>query len=77
MEHQISYNRKAEYLSLIEKYIAETIDAIIFRFKFLKIRKDDDETVKILEKDFKQLSTFSIDSEADGFIDLIEQIFNE
>jgi hypothetical protein len=74
LEGQISYNRKDDYLSLIEDYRRGTIDAVIFRLAFLKMSREDNQTLDILKKDLKRLSTFSIDSKSEGFSSLIGEI---
>jgi len=77
VERQISYNRKEEYFSLIKEYLAKKINPSTFRGKFLKMQKQDDDTTQIMEKDFEQLSNFSIDLEEEGpFSLLIDLIYN-
>lgn len=39
--------------------------------------REDNKAVKILKKDLKRLSTFSIDSKSDEFSSLITQIFED
>jgi hypothetical protein len=75
LESQIYYNRKDEYLFLIKEYRAETIDPVLFKLVFLQIYRKGMEALNILKKDFKQLSTFSIDSKSDEFGSLICEIF--
>jgi len=41
LESQIYYNRKDDYLSLIEDYRRGTIDAVVFRLAFLKMYRED------------------------------------
>lgn len=77
LESQIYYNRKAEYLCLIEGYKTGTIDAVLFRLAFLKMYREDNKAVKILKKDFQRFSTFLIDSKSYEFSPLINQIFDD
>lgn len=59
----ISYNRKKEYFSLIKEYLVKKINPNIFKAKFLEMKMADDDTTKIIEEDFEELSNFSIDLE--------------
>lgn len=77
VQNQISYNRKDDYLSLIKEYLDERMDSKIFISEFLELQDEDCKAEEILSKNFKQLSTFSIDSKLDEFSSLIEQISNE
>ena len=71
---QIYFNRKSDYCSLIKKYLNETINPDIFRARFLGMVKQDIEKAEKILQDFKQLSSFSIDVNLDGFSSLFERI---
>ena len=77
LEDQIRYNRKTEYIFLIADYLGETIGPVIFRFMFIRMRKEDTKARENLEKNFQQLAAFSIDSKSIGFSDPINQIVTD
>lgn len=76
IQSQIYYNQKEKYFYLIQEYLTKTIYSNSFRDKFFTIRSQDKKTQEILENHFQLLSTFSIDSESDGFIYVIDEIYN-
>jgi hypothetical protein len=78
VESQITYNRREDYFSLIDEYLSKKINPDEFRASFLKTYSQDTETLFIMEKDFEQLSDFSIDSEIyeNPFSNLIDLIYN-
>ena len=69
LENQIYYNRKAEYIFLVEEYLIENAGedgARLFVWEFFKIFKKDNKALKTLEKEILQqgipkLATFWID----------------
>ena len=73
---QIHFSRKSDYYSLIKKYLNTLIPAYKFRARFLEMVKQDNEKAEKILQDFKQLSSFSIDVNLDGFSSLFGQISN-
>ena len=61
VEQQISYNRRNEYFSLIQEFLAKKMNPSTFRAKFFEMQQQDVDNLEILEKDVEQLSNFSID----------------
>ena len=74
---QIYFSRKSDYCSLIKKYLNTIIPPHKFRARFLEMVKQDDGKAEKILQDFKQLASFSIDVNLDGFSSLFEQIFNK
>lgn len=82
LENQIYYNRKAEYIFLVEEYIRENAGedgARLLVWEFFKIFKKDNEAFKILEKEILQqgipkLATFWIDPKSTEFSALVNKI---
>jgi len=85
LENQIYYNRKVEYISLVEEYLkylrenAGEDGARLFVWEFFKIFKKDNKALKILEKEIleqgiQRLATFWIDPKSTEFSALINQI---
>jgi hypothetical protein len=82
LENQISYNRKAEYIFLVEKYLSENVGedgARLFVWELFNIFKEDNKAVDILEKkvlqeSLQRLATFLINSKSTEFSALIHQI---
>lgn len=73
--NQIIYNRKHNYISLIEKYVTNEIDSLLLRLQFFQIQREDRTSKKDLEKNFKRLSNVLIDSKSSEFSLLIKDIF--
>ena len=74
---QIYFSRRSKYCSLIKEYLNMTIPPHKFRARFLEMVKQDDEKAEKILQDFKQLSSFSIDGNLDGFSSLFGQISNK
>jgi len=82
LENQIYYNRKVEYISLVEEYLRENAGedgARLFVWEFFKIFKKNNKALKILEKEIleqgiQKLATFCIDPKSTEFSALINQI---
>jgi hypothetical protein len=82
LENQIYYNRKAQYTSLGEQYLREDEGedgARLFVLEFYTIFKNDNKTLKILEREILQqgiqkLATFQIDPKSTEFSALVNQI---
>ncbi|MFK8006969.1 MAG: hypothetical protein AB8H03_11380 [Saprospiraceae bacterium] len=85
LENQIYYNRKAEYIFLVEEYLRENAGedgARLFVSEFFQIFKKDNKAFKILEKEILQqgipkLATFLIDPKSTEFSALINQIVGD
>ena len=71
VEDQIFYNNRNKYRALIEGYLSDT-DSI---FSIMELFQRDRDALSPLEKDFKELSNFSIDSKSKNFATLINKIF--
>lgn len=82
LENQIYYNRKVEYISLVEKYLRENTGkdgARLFVSEFFNIFKKDNKALEILDQGIKdqgikRLATFCIDPKSTEFSALINQI---
>ena len=82
LENQIYYNRKAEYIFLVEEYLRENAGedgARLFLWEFFNLFRKDNKALKILEKEIleqgiQKLATFWIDPKSTEFSALINQI---
>ena len=74
LENQIDYNRRHEYISLIERYVTHEIDSFSLRLEFFQIRREDIKILEDLEKNLERLSNVSIDSKSAEFSPLIGEI---
>ena len=74
--NQIIYNRRHDYISLIEKYVTNEIDSFLLRLQFFKIQREDRRIKKDIEKNFERLYTVFIDSNSGEFSLLITDIFD-
>lgn len=74
--NQIIYNRRHDYISLIEKYVTNEIDSLLLRLQFFQIQREDKKIKKNLEKNLERLSNVLIDSKSDKFSLLIVDIFD-
>lgn len=82
LENQIYYNRKAEYIFLVEEYLRENAGeagARLFLWEFFNIFRKDNKALEILEKEvleqsIKRLATFCIDPKSTEFSALINHI---
>jgi len=80
LENQIYYNRKAEYIFLIEEYLRENAGqdgAQLFVHEFFNIFKNDNKILEIMQKEIleqgiNRLATFCIDPKSTEFSDLID-----
>ena len=75
VDDQILYNRRDDYISLIEKYVTNEIDSLVLRLQFFQTQREDRKITEDLEKNFQQLSNLLIDSKSSEFSLLIEDIF--
>jgi len=71
---QIVYNRKEEYLSLIEKYLTNEINSLFLRFEFFHLQTTHDKMTKNFENNFELLSNVLIDPKSEEFTRLLEDI---
>jgi hypothetical protein len=76
LENQIIYNRRHDYISLIEKYITNEIDSLLLRLQFFQMQREDRKIKKDFEKNFERLYTVLIDSKSGEFSLLIADIFD-
>ena len=74
IQSQMSYNRKENYFSLIDKYLGRTITPYEFRSKFLEMEKQDSEEAFIIKQDFRKLEVLTLADDLDKFSDLIIEI---
>ena len=77
LEDQIYYSNRYEYKSLIKDYISEKMSTLAFISVFLKLFRIDRDKLEPIEKDFKGLSTFLIDSKSKNFATFISEIFED
>jgi len=83
LENQIYYNRKGEYIYLVEEYLKENggeAGARMFQWDFCTLFKEDNQAVEIFEKEILEegsgkLENFEIDSKSKEFSVLINDIF--
>ena len=73
--NQIIYNRRHDYISLIEEFVTNEIDSFVLRLQFFQTQREDRKIKKDLEKNFQQLSNLLIDSKSSEFSLLIKDIF--
>ena len=73
--NQIIYNRRHDYISLIEKYVTNEIDSLLLRLQFFQIQREDRKIKKDIEKNFERLYTILIDSKSGEFSLLIADTF--
>lgn len=59
--NQIIYNRRHDYISLIEKYVTNEIDSLLLRLQFFQIQREDKKIKKDLEKNFERFSNVLMD----------------
>jgi len=82
LENQVYYNRKAEYIFLVEEYLKENAGedgARLFMWEFFNLFQKDNKALEILEKEILQegsqkLATFCIDPKSTKFSALINHI---
>ena len=83
LENQIYYNRKAEYIYVVEEYLRENAGeagARMFQWDFFTLFRKDNQALEILEKEILEegipkLENFEIDSKSKEFSVLINDIF--
>ena len=71
---QISYHRKENYFSLIEKYLKGKLTGHDFRSKFLKMETQDGKTAYTIKRDFQKLESFTLVDNLEDFSNLILEI---
>ena len=74
VEDEISYNRRKEYLILIDQYLSRIVSLYEFRSKFLQMKEEDSRKAVGILDDFQQLEVFLITKTSEKFSDLIEKI---
>lgn len=75
IEDQVYYNNKSEYQSLITDYLSQKIGSGGFIMTFLKLFGIDKAKHRLMNKDFKKLSVFSIDPQFHNFAAFMSKIF--
>jgi hypothetical protein len=75
LHNQIIYNRRHDYIDLIEKYVTNEIDSFLLRLQFFQMQREDRGIKKDLQKNFERLSNVLIDSKSGEFSLLIDDIF--
>ena len=76
VENQIIYNRKDEYIPVIEQYVSKQIDFVSLRSQLFTIQRKDYKLRDHLENNFEELSKVLIDSKSSEFGVLIQDIFD-
>ena len=85
LQCQIFYNRRTEYVSFLQEYLrynpSGEDEANLFRFEFFHIYRKDLKLTKtltqeIIDKGLSVFPTFLLDSKAEGFDALINQIIS-
>ena len=71
---QLCYNRKKDYLILIDEYLSRIITPYEFRSKFLQMEKEDSEKATLILEDFQELEVFTLANDLEKFSDLIGKI---
>jgi len=77
LENQIYYNRKAEYIFLVEEYLMENAGeagARLFRWEFFNMYRKDNKALEMLEQNIQRLVTFCIDPKSTEFSEWINYI---
>lgn len=75
VDNQIIYNRKHDYISLIEEYVTNEVNSFVLRCQFFQTQREERKIKKDLENNFQQLSNLLIDSKSSEFSLLIKDIF--
>ena len=73
---QIIYNRRHDYISLIEEYVTNEIYSFLFRLQFFQLQREDNKIQNDLEKNFGRLSNILINLKLGKFYLLITHIFD-
>lgn len=76
LKNQTYYNRKVEYIFLVEEYLRENAskdEARLFVSEFFNIFKKNNKALEILEQGIKRLATFCIDPKSTEFSAPINQ----
>lgn len=84
LENQIYYNRKAEYIFLVEEYLRKNASedgAQLFVWEFYNIFKENNEALEVLVKEIieqgiKRLATFCIEPKSTEFSTFINDTVN-
>ena len=67
VSNQVRYNRKIDYISLLNKYLEKKILPDEFRLKFLEVDKQDSEKTRIFLADSQKLENLVIFDESEKF----------
>jgi hypothetical protein len=74
VERQISYNRKKEYVLLMDKYFNQQIDSYEFRKLFLIMKNEDARNTYIICNDLQALESFKLANDPSNISNLITKI---
>lgn len=74
VEQQINYNRKNDYLLLIEKYLSHLITSSEFQNEFLEMEKQDATKADKILQDSQQLSGFYLVENLEEFGNIVARI---
>lgn len=74
VQNQIAYERRNDYYSLISKYIQQILTLDEFRWEFIQMETREGADTSAIRDDLEQLAAFSVDSKADEFSSLTNQL---
>ena len=74
LSDHIHWRQKPYYLNIMEDFVDLKIDANQFVSQFYKLHNSNEEAVKILNTDLKQLNTFEINPKSFGFTEFTSGI---
>ena len=74
LSDHVHWQQKTDYLILMKNFVDLKIDGKQFVSQFDKLHRSNEEAVKTLETDLKQLATFEINSKSFGFSEWTSEI---
>jgi len=74
LSDHVYYQKKSEYLNLMENFVNLKINGKEFVSQFNKTHRTNQETIKVLKTDLKQLNTFQPNPKSFGFTEWISEI---
>ena len=74
LENQIFYNRRQEYIALMERYLKNEINRSEMLYNYFGLDRKDKKILEDLDKNFQQLANVSIDSKSAEVGRLISEI---
>lgn len=75
LENQIFYNRRFDYLCLIEKSLKNEIGYFVLQWDIFRLKRLDIKIRKELKNNFEKLESVFIDSKSGDFSLLIDHVF--